>query len=130
MQGDDSAPTCFICLEECPNTLVCACKNMPCHTSCQLNLVRTRNDATCTVCLSAYTNASLDDACLCSCHVCVLVYSSALLLLTGCGLMFLSFVYSGTWYILVEAVFFVCAAVGVGRVALCMAMARKKWVVR
>ena len=57
-QGTE-ARVCFICLENCDQVSaeICLCKNLVCHPSCQLEMMRKMKSIKCGVCATNYKNA-------------------------------------------------------------------------
>lgn len=102
----DEQPSCFICLENCQQVVVCQCRRMPCHAACQQRLIDQQGNATCRVCNAAYTNveqltvtAPLQLADCASCAaVMIFVAGSGVLLWTFC-------LYSTHYYLLAESCF-------------------------
>lgn len=102
-----SQATCFICLDECESQpMICSCRTMSCHPTCQQRLIKCKGDAICNVCCSQYTNVVLRKKRR-NCQIADIV-GILIVFLSFSGFVILTwlyFLYPTASYLLVEAVF-------------------------
>lgn len=53
--------TCFICMEEGARKTSCRCTDLYAHDECLIRAIQSSNRATCSVCLSSYSNAKITE---------------------------------------------------------------------